>query len=133
MDRTDALGRRRRPSQIRGLRSLYPKLPGAYQSRAIRVAMALESWQRIERLASRSSAPTLPRAYGEVMEQLLENFDSFSRDVVRPTFQALHRSVEKPIYGTLDDWQAWQMQKDLALLAASAPDRWERDVSHAPQ
>jgi hypothetical protein len=110
MDRTDALGRRRRPSQIRGLRSLYPKLPGAHQSRAIRVAMAMESWQRIERLVSHSS-----------------------RDVVRPTFQALHRSVEKPIYGTRDDWQAWQMQKDLALLAASAPERWPRDITYAPQ
>jgi hypothetical protein len=95
--------------------------------------MAMESWQRIERLVSRSSAPTLPRAYGEVMEQLLENFDSASRDVVRPTFQALHRSVEKPIYGTRDDWQAWQMQKDLALLAASAPERWPRDITYAPQ
>jgi hypothetical protein len=95
--------------------------------------MALESWQRIERLVSRSSAPTQPRAYGEVMEQLLENFDSSSREVVRPSFHALHRSVEEPVYGTREDWQTWQMQKDLALLAASAPELWQRDVSHAPQ
>jgi hypothetical protein len=67
------------------------------------------------------------------MEQLLENFDSSSRDVVRPTFQVLHHPAEEPIYGTRDDWQAWQMQKDLALLAASAPERQQRDVSHAPQ
>src|SRR5574341_993993 len=98
MDRTDALGRRRRPSQNRGLRSLFPKLPGAYQSRAIRVALPSETWERIERLVSRSSAPTLPRAYGEVMEQLLENFESSSRGAVRPTFHALHRVVEEPIY-----------------------------------
>ena len=111
----------------------FPKLPGAFQSRAIRVAMPSETWQRIDRLVSRSLAPTLPRAYGEVMEQLLENFDSSSRDVVRPTFQGLHRSVEEPTYGARDDWQAWQMQKDLTLLAASAPERQQRDVSHAPQ
>jgi hypothetical protein len=67
------------------------------------------------------------------MEQLLENFDSSSRDVVRPSLQTLHHSVEEPIDGTREDWQAWQMQKDLALLAASAPDHWQRDVSHAPQ
>jgi hypothetical protein len=95
--------------------------------------MAMESWQRIERLVSRSSAPTQPRAYGEVMEQLLENFDSSSRDVVHPTFQGLSRSVDEPIYGARDDWQAWQMQKDLALLAASAPERWPRDITYAPQ
>jgi hypothetical protein len=95
--------------------------------------MPSQAWERIERLVSRSSAPTQPRAYGEVVEQLLENFASSSRDVVRPSVQALHGSVEETIYGTRDDWQAWQMQKDLALLAASAPDHWQRDVSHAPQ
>jgi hypothetical protein len=95
--------------------------------------MPSETWERIERLVSRSSAPTLPRAYGEVMERLLENFEASSRAVVHPSSKALPRFEEKPIYGTRDDWQAWQMQKDLALLAASAPDRWERNVSHAPQ
>ena len=133
MDRTDALGRRRRLSQNRGLRPLFPKLPGEYQSRAIRVAMPSGAWERIERLVSRSSAPTLPRAYGEVMAQLLENFDSTSRAMVQPSLQLLRRAAGEPSERTREDWQVWQMQKELALLAASSRERWQSDVPHAPQ
>lgn len=103
MEMTDALGRRRRPTQNRGLRSLFPKLPSAYRSRLLRLAMSGQAWERLERLVTRSAAPTLPRAYGEVVERLLENCEASSRAA---------------------DWQAWQMQKELALLAASTPARW---------
>lgn len=124
MEKTDALGRRRRASQNRGLRSLFPKLPSQYESRVIRMAMPSEIWERIEDLISRSSAPTLPRAYGELVEQLLENFASSSSRVGASfPLQAPPRSTEEAIQGR--DWQAWQMQKELALLAASAPERWQ--------
>lgn len=133
MGRTDALGRRRRLSQNRGLRSLFPKLPAEYESRVIRLAMPSAIWTRIEHLISRSSAPTLPRAYGELMEQLLENFDASSRLAGSSTFQVLPRSTEEPMEESRDDWQVWQMQKELALLAASVPERWQRGVSHGLQ
>lgn len=129
MEKTDALGRRRRLSQNRGLRSLFPKLPGEYESRVIRLAMSSDVWIRIERFVSQSSAPTPPRAYGEVIERLLENFDSSLRLAGASAFRAPSRSAQEPIEESRGDWQAWQMQKDLALLAASAPERWQRSKS----
>ena len=123
MEKTDALGRRRRLAQNRGLRSLFPKLPNEHESRVIRIAMPSATWGRVEDLISRSLAPTLPRAYGELVEQLLENLDSSSSRVGGSSaFQ-----TPAPMEEGRNDWQAWQMQKDLALLAASSPERW-RDL-----
>jgi hypothetical protein len=95
--------------------------------------MPSRAWERIEHLVSRSSAPTLPRAYGEVIAQLLENFDSTSRAMVQPSLQPLRRAAGEPSERTREDWQVWQMQKELALLAASSRERWQIDVAHAPQ
>src|SRR5919108_2379581 len=121
MDMTDALGRRRRLTQNRGLRPLFPKLPSEYRSRLIRLAMSLPAWERLERLVARSTAPTQPRAYGAVVERLLENFDSSSRVPVSPSSQMLPNAMVEPVHESRQAWQAWQMQKELALLAASAP------------
>jgi hypothetical protein len=67
------------------------------------------------------------------MEQLLDNFDLSSLRVAgSSSFQAPPRSMAEPLEQNRDDWQAWQMQKELALLAASAPERW-RVASHGLQ
>ena len=121
---TDTLGRRRHLTQNRGLRSLFPKLPDDCHSRLIRVAMPHRAWERLASLVASSSAPTLPRAYGELLERLLANFDSSSRITVRPSEPTAPHDVLEFVQKDREDWQAWQMQKDLALLAASAPGRW---------
>jgi hypothetical protein len=126
---TDALGRRRRPTQNRGLRPLFPKLPSAYRSRLLRLAMSLQAWEQLERLVARSAAATLPRAYGEVVERLLEHSETTARETVRPSVQGLPQVMRGPGQKGREDWQAWQMQKELALLAASAPERWRQVVS----
>jgi hypothetical protein len=64
-----------------------------------------------------------------VIERLLENFDSSLRLAGASSFRAPSRSAQEPIEESRGDWQAWQMQKDLALLAASAPERWQRSKS----
>jgi hypothetical protein len=71
---------------------------------------------------------TQPLAYGEVVERLLENLDSSSRISVRQSSQMLPHTMAEPVDESRQDWQAWQMQKELALLAASAPERWRRRV-----
>lgn len=124
MHATDVLGRRRHLTQNRGLRSLFPKLPDDCYSRLIRVAMSQRAWERLESLVASSSAPTLPRAYGELLERLLASVDSPSRIIVRPAQSTAPRDVIEFVQEEREDWQAWQMQKDLALLAASAPERW---------
>jgi len=127
MENTDVLGRRRRPAQNRGLRSLFPKLPSEHESRVIRLAMRSATWERIEHLISHSAAPTLPRAYGELVERLLEVFVSSSSEQRSSSSFQISPSKEEPIEEGRNDWQAWQMQKELALLAASSPERW-RDL-----
>jgi hypothetical protein len=72
---------------------------------------------------------TQPLAYGEVVERLLENRDSSSRISVRQSSQMLPHTMAEPVDESRQDWQAWQMQKELALLAASAPERWHRLVT----
>jgi hypothetical protein len=120
---TDILGRRRRPAQNRGLRPLFPKLPSEYSSRLIRLAMSSRAWEQIERLVAGSSAPTPPRAYGEVVERLLETFDASSRSVVGPSFGLPTAATVEAEQASQEDWLVWQMQKELALLAASVPKR----------
>jgi hypothetical protein len=121
MEITDALGRRRRLTQNRGLRPLFPKLPSEYSSRLIRLAMSSRAWEQIERLVAGSSAPTLPRAYGEVVERLLETFEASSRSVVGTPFRLPPKATVEAEQASQEDWLIWQMQKELALLAASAP------------
>ena len=91
-ERRDALGRRRRPTQSKGLRPLYPPLPSNLISRSIRIAMSVEAWIRLEDTARRSAAQTAPRAIGEVLERAL---------------------------APVPDWQDWQIRKEKQLLQAS--------------
>src|SRR5262249_54803898 len=124
METTDALGRCRHLSQNRGLRSLFPKLPQDCHSRLIRIAMSQRAWERLASLVASSSAPTLPRAYGELLDRLLANVDSSSRITSRSSEQMAPHNVIEFVREDREDWQAWQMQKELALLTASAPERW---------
>ena len=104
MDR-DRLGRRRGPDQERGLRPLHPLLPSHWTSKALRVAMSHEDWDRFEVLvqivSSRSQPPTQARAHGEVLTRLM---DSAGRAQVSP--------------GPLD-WMDWERQKTLRLLRSA--------------
>ena len=106
-DLTDRLGRRRRPEQNRGLRPLFPKLPGGLESRAIRIAMAAATWQRIDALMAEHASETRPRATGELIERLLANFENDSA----PTDVATRSGP---------DWQVWQIRKERALLPSSS-------------
>lgn len=78
-------------------------------------------------LVAQSSATTKPRAYGEILEQLLATAAASSHLAVRaPAKQpiaATDRDQRSP-----DDWQAWQIHKELALLTASSPEQWPRVV-----
>ncbi len=87
----DALGRRRQPSQNKGLRPLYPPLPRSLISRSIRVAMTKTAWARLEQQAHNQRAKTQPRAIGEILERALQ---------------------PQP------DWQDWQIRKEKQLLAS---------------
>ncbi|HJY84781.1 MAG TPA: hypothetical protein VKK81_27320 [Candidatus Binatia bacterium] len=123
MHTTDVLGRRRHLAQNRGLRSLFPKLPNDCYSRLLRIAMSQKAWARLESLVAHSSAPTQPRAYGELLERLLANADFSSRTISRPSEQTAPHNVVELAQENREDWQVWQMQKELALLTASAPER----------
>jgi hypothetical protein len=125
METTDALGRRRRSTQNRGLRSLFPKLPHDVLSRLIRVAMSRQTWEHLDMLVAHSSATTKPRAYGEILEQLLATAAASSHPAVRaPATQPV--AVTDRDQHSPEDWQAWQIRKELALLTASSPAQWER-------
>ena len=91
---TDALGRRRDPSQNRGLRPLYPRLAHGFRSRSIRIAMSEWAWGALERLATASHEPTTPRAIGQLLERALQAHET-------------------------SDWQDWQIRKEKQLLQAS--------------
>src|SRR5262249_60653019 len=54
--RTDASGRLRRDGQERGLRPLYPRLPGEWVSRAVRIAMPAFAWAQFDGLVARAGA-----------------------------------------------------------------------------
>ncbi|HEV8718533.1 MAG TPA: hypothetical protein VGX03_37650 [Candidatus Binatia bacterium] len=124
METTDALGRRRHFTQNRGLRSLFPKLPHDCHSGLIRVAMSRRAWDRLESLVASSSAPTQPRAYGELLERLLADVDAPSRATDGPSEQTTRNNAIEVMRQDEEDWQSWQIQKELALLTASAPGRW---------
>lgn len=90
-DVRDSLGRRRDPSQNRGLRPLYPRLARGLRSRSIRVAMSEWAWTALEHLTEASHEPTMPRAVGQLLERALQAQESA-------------------------DWQDWQIRKEKQLL-----------------
>ncbi len=116
MESCDRLGRRRRPGQHRGLRSLFPHLPVGTRSRLIRVAMSSVAWERLDGLVATSSAPTVPRAYGELLEGWLRGVGA-----AKPATAAIDLSGERDVAapGDQSDWQNWQIEKEVALLAAA--------------
>jgi hypothetical protein len=72
--RRDSRGRLRRQGQERGLRPLYPRLPGFFESRLLRAAMARSDWAMLDRLAAAARAsgePTAARAVGAAIARLL--------------------------------------------------------------
>ena len=101
----DRRGRRRRPNQERGLRPLHPVLPGHWTSKAIRVAMSREDWERFEHLVgsvmTQTQTPTQARAHGLVVSKLMET--------------AAHA---RPAPGPLE-WMDWERQKTLRLLRSA--------------
>jgi len=114
MDTRDSMGRKRQPGQNQGLRPLFPKLPTSFESRAVRIAMTTPTWNRIDALLAERSQETRPRALGEVIETLLAHFDT---SLVEPWAVAIHS--QEPEQLTNANWQAWQIQKERALLPAS--------------
>lgn len=96
----DRLGRKRRPEQERGLRSLHPILPEQWTSRPLRVAMSEEDWARFEALVRQYApgAQTRARAYGQTLAHL-----------------ARAASDPQPDPGPLD-WLDWERRKTLRLL-----------------
>jgi hypothetical protein len=111
MESRDSIGRRRQPDQNRGLRPLFPRLPTTFASRAVRIAMTRPAWNRLDTLTAERAHETRPRALGEVIETLLAHFDTSS--AVLPLVSLQSQAL------TAADWQAWQIQKERALLPAS--------------
>ena len=97
------MGRRRQPAQERGLRPLYPLLPEQWTSKALRLTMSGDDWNRFEALA-RSLAPAAPtqaRAYGLALSALIHSANP-------PNLEP----------GPLD-WMDWERRKTLRLLLSS--------------
>ena len=121
-EKRDTLGRRRQPGQNRGLRSLFPKLPHDTQSRLVRIAMSGHAWERLEQLVAQAATSTKPRAYGEVLERLLDQLPAPQPTAPEPEIAVFLTESEQEaqaVNGQSSDWQAWQMQKELALLSPS--------------
>jgi len=74
MQQVDRLGRRRGATQTRGLRPLFPLLPRAWLSRALRVAMSGPAWAELEARAAAElhGGETRARALGRVLMGLME-------------------------------------------------------------
>jgi hypothetical protein len=81
---------------------LHPLLPEHWTSKALRVAMSRDDWDRFESLvrsvASRPESTTLARANGVVLSRLMD--------------EAAHSRLDP---GPLD-WMDWERQKTLRLL-----------------
>jgi hypothetical protein len=77
-------------------------LPAEWTSKALRVAMSCDDWDRFEALvravASEARAPTQARAHGEVLSRLMDE-----------------ASARRHNPGPLD-WMDWERQKTLRLL-----------------
>jgi hypothetical protein len=91
----DSLGRRRQPTQNKGLRPLYPRLPRAFRSAVLRIAMSDRGWAALERETHTTSATTRPRAIGHILERALGTVPNI-------------------------DWQDWQIRKEKQLLGRTA-------------
>jgi hypothetical protein len=74
MAQLDRLGRRRAATQTRGLRPLFPLLPRAWLSRALRIAMPEAAWDELEARAAGElrGGGTRARALGRVLVGLME-------------------------------------------------------------
>ncbi len=96
----DRRGRTRRPGQERGLRPLHPELPEAWTSRAVRVAMSEEDWDRLEQLIQQVARdePTQARALGAALSYLMHVDKERRHD-----------------RGNLD-WLDWERRKILKML-----------------
>lgn len=84
---------------------MHPLLPEHWTSKALRVAMSHEDWDRFQNLVrsvlERTRTPTQARAHGLVLSHLMET------------------SVEMaPAPGPLD-WMDWERQKTLRLLKSA--------------
>lgn len=82
---------------------MHPRLPRGVRSHSVRVAMTEEAWGLLCELLEASSAPTAPRAVGEVLER------------------ALYRERAART-GEVADWLDWQIRKESRLLAGEIPD-----------
>ncbi len=77
---------------------MHPLLPPAWMSRALRVAMSAEDWERFDALVLEASAvaSTQPRATGTAISRLIHDR---AGSAPGPT-----------------DWMDWERQKTLRLL-----------------
>ena len=96
--KTDSRGRVRREGQERGLRPLYPRLPGEWVSRAVRIAMPAVRWAQFDALVARASdgTETAARVNGRVLAALMD--------------------VQS---GRGPHWLDWEREKAQRLLAAA--------------
>lgn len=101
----DRLGRRRQPGQDRGLQPMHPVLPPDWASKAFRVAMSEDDWQRLESLICRVAGdePTRARAYGAALSYLLN-------------VEAQERGEASPL-----DWLDYERRKALQTLRLARP------------
>ncbi len=77
---------------------MHPLLPPEWMSRALRVAMSAEDWDRFDALVLEASrhAPTQARAHGEVIAGLIHD--------------------RQRAGGGPTNWMDWERQKTLRLL-----------------
>ncbi|MDR3638029.1 MAG: hypothetical protein P4L84_29765 [Isosphaeraceae bacterium] len=82
---------------------MHPLLPQQWVSKALRVAMAQEDWERFEAVvrAVAPQAPTQARAHGAALSGLMNAVE-----------------VAPPSPGPLD-WMDWERQKTLRLLRSA--------------
>lgn len=84
---------------------MHPLLPGHWASKAVRVAMSQEDWERFEALvrhvAAQVQTETQARAHGLVISKLMEA-------------ASMTNATPSPL-----DWMDWERQKTLRLLRAA--------------
>ncbi len=80
--------------------------------------MSSRAWERLEQMVSQAALPTKPRAYGEVLERLLDNLPAQQPSALEPALAVFATTAERQEApdAQAGDWQAWQMQKERALL-----------------
>lgn len=102
----DRRGRLRHPDQSRGLRPMHPTLPEHWESRALRVSMSADDWQRLESLIHRVAAdePTQARAIGSALAHLMNLEDVAGEPEPKPL-----------------DWLDWERDKTLQTLRLLRP------------